>query len=118
MEKSPSALRTIGEVAELLGLETHVLRFWETQFTQIRPQKLRGSRRHYRQEDIQLLDYIRHLLHEEGFTIEGAKRHLQEVASAPSKEIVPAAESKHLQSALEGLHKELLAMREMIQKLL
>lgn len=76
--KSEQAFRTIGEVAEELGVAPHVLRFWETRFPQLRPLKRSGGRRYYRPEDVQLLREIRTLLYEEGFTIEGAKKHLRE----------------------------------------
>lgn len=73
MKKSATALKTIGEVAEYLDLPQHVLRFWETKFTQIKPLKRRGGRRYYRPEDVQTIENIKTLLHERGFTIKGAK---------------------------------------------
>lgn len=76
--KSEQAFRTIGEVARELGVAPHVLRFWETRFPQLRPLKRSGGRRYYRPEDVQLLREIRTLLYEEGFTIEGARKHLRE----------------------------------------
>lgn len=78
MEKSPDAFRTISEVAEDLDLPQHVLRFWETRFTQIRPMKRGGGRRYYRPDDIDLLRAIRHLLYGEGYTIKGVQRILKE----------------------------------------
>ncbi|WP_349360481.1 MerR family transcriptional regulator [Stappia sp.] len=77
-DKSPDAFRTISEVAELLDLPQHVLRFWETRFSQIKPLKRGGGRRYYRPEDIDLLRGIRHLLYDEGYTIKGAQRILKE----------------------------------------
>lgn len=79
-EKSANALRTIGEVAEELGLEPHVLRFWETKFKQIKPQKRRG-RRYYRPQDVKLVSVIKALLYTQGFTIKGAQRFLKQNAS-------------------------------------
>lgn len=76
MEKSPEAYKTISEAAEELGVEQHVLRFWETKFTQIKPLKRRGGRRFYRPEDMDALHQIRSLLKEKGFTIKGAKQAL------------------------------------------
>ncbi len=73
MKKSATALKTIGEVADYLDLPQHVLRFWETKFTQIKPLKRRGGRRYYRPEDVQTIENIKTLLHERGFTIKGAK---------------------------------------------
>jgi DNA-binding transcriptional MerR regulator len=78
MEKTQDAFRTIGEVAEELDLPQHVLRFWETKFTQIRPVKRAGGRRYYRPDDVQLLSAIRILLYSEGYTIKGVQRILKE----------------------------------------
>ena len=76
--KAPDAFRTISEVAEELELPQHVLRFWETRFTQIKPMKRGGGRRYYRPEDVDLLRGIRLLLYGEGFTIRGVQRLLKE----------------------------------------
>lgn len=76
--KAPDAFRTISEVAEDLDLPQHVLRFWETRFTQIKPMKRGGGRRYYRPEDIDLLRGIRLLLYGEGFTIRGVQRLLKD----------------------------------------
>ncbi len=78
VEKSPDAFRTISEVADELDLPQHVLRFWETRFTQIRPLKRGGGRRYYRPDDVELLRGIRHLLYDEGYTIKGVQRILKE----------------------------------------
>ncbi len=78
MTKSPDAFRTISEVAEDLGLPQHVLRFWETRFSQIKPLKRGGGRRYYRPEDVDLLRGIKHLLYDEGYTIRGLQRILRE----------------------------------------
>jgi DNA-binding transcriptional MerR regulator len=78
MDKSSDAFRTISEVAEDLGLPQHVLRFWETRFSQIRPLKRGGGRRYYRPDDVDLLKGIRHLLYGEGYTIKGVQRILKE----------------------------------------
>jgi DNA-binding transcriptional MerR regulator len=78
MDKSSEAFRTITEVAESLDLPQHVLRFWETRFTQIKPLKRAGGRRYYRPEDVQLITAIRRLLYDEGFTIRGVQRLLRE----------------------------------------
>ena len=77
--KSPSAFRTISEVAADLSVPQHVLRFWESKFQQIRPLKRGGGRRYYRPEDIQLISSIKDLLYNQGFTIRGAQKHLREV---------------------------------------
>ena len=78
MEKSPDAFRTISEVAEELDLPQHVLRFWETRFSQIKPMKRGGGRRYYRPNDVDMLRGIKHLLYEEGYTIKGVQKLLRE----------------------------------------
>lgn len=78
LEKSPEAFRTISEAAEELDVPQHVLRFWETRFSQIRPMKRGGGRRYYRPEDVDLLKGIRHLLYGKGYTIRGVQRILRE----------------------------------------
>jgi len=76
--KSATAYRTISEVSEALDVPQHVLRFWETKFTQVRPLKRGGGRRYYRPEDIRLLQKIQKLLYEDGYTIKGVQRLLRE----------------------------------------
>lgn len=76
--KSPEAYRTIGEVSEMLGVAQHVLRFWESRFSQIRPVKRAGNRRYYRPDDIALIRRIRELLHDEGYSIRGVQKLLKE----------------------------------------
>ncbi|WP_378942971.1 MerR family transcriptional regulator [Mesorhizobium sp. ANAO-SY3R2] len=78
MDKSPDAFRTISEVAEDLDLPQHVLRFWETRFTQIKPMKRGGGRRYYRPQDVELIKGIRHMLYEQGYTIKGVQKLLRE----------------------------------------
>ncbi len=78
MQKSPSAFRTISEVADTLGVQTHVLRFWESKFSQIKPVKRSGGRRYYRREDVALIRGIQHYLHEEGMTIKGTQKLVRE----------------------------------------
>ncbi|MFL4969743.1 MAG: MerR family transcriptional regulator [Xanthobacteraceae bacterium] len=78
MDKAPDAFRTISEVAEDLDLPQHVLRFWETRFSQIKPMKRGGGRRYYRPDDVDLLRGIRHLLYSEGYTIRGVQRILKD----------------------------------------
>ena len=75
-QKSSDAFRTISEVAEHLDIPPHVLRFWETKFSTLRPLKRSGGRRYYRPDDVALLERIRDLLYKEGFTIKGAQKHL------------------------------------------
>jgi len=76
--KSAAAFRTISEVSRELDIPQHVLRFWETKFSQIKPLKRGGGRRYYRPEDIELLRRIRDLLHGDGYTIKGVQKLLKE----------------------------------------
>ncbi|MEQ8745615.1 MerR family transcriptional regulator [Pyruvatibacter sp.] len=78
MQKSPDAFRTISEVAVDLDVPQHVLRFWETKFTQIKPLKRGGGRRYYRPEDVDLLRGIRTLLYHDGYTIKGVQKVFRE----------------------------------------
>jgi DNA-binding transcriptional MerR regulator len=78
LDKAPEAFRTISEVADELDVPQHVLRFWESRFSQIKPMKRGGGRRYYRPEDVDLLRGIRHLLYGEGYTIRGVQRILRE----------------------------------------
>jgi DNA-binding transcriptional MerR regulator len=78
VDKAPDAFRTISEVADDLDIPQHVLRFWETRFTQIKPMKRSGGRRYYRPDDVDLLRGIRRLLYGEGYTIRGVQRILKE----------------------------------------
>lgn len=117
MAKSRDAFRTISEVSEALDTPTHVLRFWESKFVQIKPVKRAGGRRYYRPEDLDLLAGIKTLLHEHGMTIKGAQKMLKEqgvkhvsalgavpetdpepqdapVIMAPETEATPAAEAE------------------------
>ena len=78
MVKSPDAFRTISEVADWLGIQAHVLRFWESKFTQVKPIKRAGGRRYYRPADMLLLGGIKKLLHDDGLTIKGVQKILRE----------------------------------------
>jgi DNA-binding transcriptional MerR regulator len=78
LDKAPDAFRTISEVADDLDIPQHVLRFWETRFSQIKPMKRSGGRRYYRPDDVDLLKGIRRLLYGEGYTIRGVQRILKE----------------------------------------
>lgn len=123
-DKDPGAFRTITEVAETLDVPQHVLRFWETRFGQIRPVKRAGGRRYYRPADVALVAGIRHLLHVERYTIEGAQRVLKEngvrfvqavgrgeaVAAAPLvQEIATATGAATTEIAPAGLDRAALA---------
>lgn len=91
--KSPGAFRTIGEVADELGLPQHVLRFWETRFPQVQPLKRGGNRRYYRPADVALLRDIHRMLHAEGYTIKGVQKLLGDglkPSAAPAPVPAPA----------------------------
>ena len=88
---------TIGEVSELCGVKPHVLRYWEQEFTQLKPVKRRGNRRYYQHHEVLLIRKIRELLYEQGFTISGARNRLDgaedkvsAVSAAPVTKIAPA----------------------------
>jgi DNA-binding transcriptional MerR regulator len=83
-EKSDRAFRTISEAAETVGVPQHVLRFWETRFPQLQPLKRGGNRRYYRPADMELLETIRSMLHDQGLTIRGAKLALAGGADLPA----------------------------------
>ena len=108
MRKSPEAFRTIGEVASWLGVPPHVLRFWESKFTQVRPVKRAGGRRYYRRGDMALLGGIKVLLHDRGMTIKGVQRILSEdgpgavVAHAPELEPDPGAAASVEEAVASG----------------
>ncbi|MCK9389227.1 MAG: MerR family transcriptional regulator [Sulfuritalea sp.] len=74
---------TIGEVSELCGVKPHVLRYWEQEFTQLRPVKRRGNRRYYQHHEVLLVRRIRELLYQEGFTISGARNRLEDGSGKP-----------------------------------
>jgi DNA-binding transcriptional MerR regulator len=78
LDKAPDAFRTISEVADDLKIPQHVLRFWESRFSQIKPMKRAGGRRYYRPDDVDLLRGIHHLLYGEGYTIRGVQRILKD----------------------------------------
>ncbi|MFC0254492.1 MerR family transcriptional regulator [Massilia consociata] len=86
---------TIGEVSDLCGVKPHVLRYWEQEFTQLKPVKRRGNRRYYQHHEVLLIRRIRELLYEQGFTISGARNRLDgrghAVADEPEVELPPAA---------------------------
>ncbi len=92
MRKAPEAFRTISEAAELLDTPAHVLRFWESRFPQIKPVKRAGGRRYYRPIDIDLLSGIRLLLHEQGMTIRGVQKLLQEKGPRHVAELAPLSD--------------------------
>lgn len=92
---------TIGEVSELCGVRPHVLRYWEQEFTQLRPMKRRGNRRYYQHHEVLLVRKIRSLLYEHGYTIIGARNHLDQasmVAPAQEQDANPALPLENISS--------------------
>jgi DNA-binding transcriptional MerR regulator len=137
--KAAGAFRTISEVATDLDVPQHVLRFWETRFTQIRPLKRAGGRRYYRPEDVELLRRIRQLLYNNGYTIKGVQRLLRdlgrqegaaraeteangeaEMAAEPERsepaEVAVAEPSTRTRGAIEAAVSELHEIRDMLRR--
>jgi len=106
--KSTTAFRTISEVSEELEVPQHVLRFWETRFTQVRPMKRAGGRRYYRPEDVELLRRIRDMLYRQGLTIRG----VQQVLKAERRPQRAAAEDDAAAPAGDPMLRELYALRD------
>ena len=95
---------TIGEVSELCGVKPHVLRYWEQEFTQLRPVKRRGNRRYYQHHEVLLIRRIRELLYEQGFTISGARNRLDDVVEASTPQtLTPEILRRELLSIAETL---------------
>ena len=113
MDKSPDAFRTISEAADELDLPQHVLRFWETRFSNIKPLKRGGGRRYYRPEDVLLLRGIRHLLYDQGFTIKGVQRILKDQGS---RYVIAVGEGRPLEDILPMIEQELKLIRDMVLK--
>jgi len=103
---------TIGEVSELCAVKPHVLRYWEQEFTQLKPIKRRGNRRYYQHHEVLLIRRIRSLLYEQGFTINGARNRL-ETASAASRERHATATQKLTPGAIRT---ELERIRALLRK--
>ena len=107
MSKSPDAFRTIREVADWLGVAAHVLRFWESKFTQIKPVKRAGGRRYYRPADMELVGGIKVLLHDRGMTVRGVQRMLREEGVAAVAALSPSLDAVAVPPELvEGIAEE------------
>ena len=98
---------TIGEVSELCGVRPHVLRYWEQEFTQLKPVKRRGNRRYYQHHEVLLIRRIRDLLYDQGFTISGARTRLDEMVAEPVKAPRAAAAPVAVNSNLASLRSEI-----------
>ncbi len=122
VNKSKAAFRTIAEVADEIGVATHVLRFWETKFSQIKPMKRSGGRRYYRPDDVEVVKTIKHYLYDKRYTIEGVQKLFKEkglknlVGEEIQKdffETSPATEiDANAHELLASLQQQLAAMKE------
>ena len=118
---------TIGEVSELCGVKPHVLRYWEQEFTQLKPVKRRGNRRYYQHHEVLLIRRIRELLYEEGFTISGARNRLdsaridnqriepEEKPETPVRDSAREARAPHLGVDVAAIKRELRAVLDQLQ---
>lgn len=123
--KSAEAFRTISEVADELDVPQHVLRFWESRFPQIKPLKLRGGRRYYRPEDMDILTTIKNLLYKQGYTIKGARKAFgvrSRAVAEPADEaavlaapVVKRALSEKQKSQLAVIRHELMGLRDILK---
>ena len=95
---------TIGEVSDLCEVKPHVLRYWEQEFTQLKPVKRRGNRRYYQRQDVILIRQIRTLLYEQGFTIGGAR---QRMAGSDTVEVKPAINQQVIKELIEEIEEAL-----------
>ena len=102
---------TIGEVSDLCGVKPHVLRYWEQEFTQLKPVKRRGNRRYYQHHEVLLIRKIRELLYEPGFTISGARNRLGDTREAPQD---PDAAVRLTAGELQALRAELSSVSDML----
>ena len=105
---------TIGEVSELCGVKPHVLRYWEQEFTQLKPVKRRGNRRYYQHHEVLLIRRIRDLLYDQGFTISGARNRLDEIVAEPAK--VTRQAPVAVSSNLTALRREIKGVIEFLRR--
>jgi DNA-binding transcriptional MerR regulator len=113
---------TIGEVSELCGVKPHVLRYWEQEFTQLKPVKRRGNRRYYQHHEVLLIRRIRELLYEQGFTISGARNKLDSRGGEAQDDALDLADGHDLGSSpapqpdLRAIRDELLAILALLKQ--
>jgi len=110
---------TIGEVSELCGVKPHVLRYWEQEFTQLKPVKRRGNRRYYQHHEVLLIRRIRELLYEEGFTISGARNRLDHSLNGDEKAETPTRNGRAMPAAgvdVQAIKRELRAVLDQLQR--
>lgn len=110
---------TIGEVSELCGVKPHVLRYWEQEFTQLKPVKRRGNRRYYQHHEVLLIRKIRELLYEQGFTISGARNRLDGLEGDNGNETAQTAKTGNVESISQpATTNNLTAIRHQIQEVI
>ena len=109
---------TIGEVSDLCGVKPHVLRYWEQEFTQLKPVKRRGNRRYYQHHEVLLIRRIRELLYEEGFTISGARNRLDNTLNGDEKAEAPLRNGRANGNGVDmtAIKRELRAVLEQLQR--
>ena len=106
---------TIGEVSELCGVKPHVLRYWEQEFTQLRPVKRRGNRRYYQHHEVLLVRRIRELLYQEGFTISGARNRLDDGPAKISEAVEPSLSGSPANGPSMSVRAEIAAIIELLR---
>jgi DNA-binding transcriptional MerR regulator len=109
---APREYYSIGEVCEITGLKPHVLRYWETQFRDLSPAKNRAGNRVYRPREIKIIQLVKHLLYEEKYTIDGARKRLEELRGAGT--IDQASDQILDRQAIRELRREIQALRELL----
>ncbi len=110
---------TIGEVSELCGVKPHVLRYWEQEFTQLKPVKRRGNRRYYQHHEVLLIRKIRELLYEQGFTISGARNRLDGLEDDNGNEAAQTAKTGNVESISQpATTNNLTAIRHQIEEVI
>lgn len=102
----------IGEVSQLCAIKPHVLRYWEQEFPQLKPVKRRGNRRYYQLHEVKLIRQIRHLLHVEGYTINGARAHLDHVENSDASEASANQDLKKMEKLIFWLAAELKEVKK------
>jgi len=114
----PKRYFTIGEVSELCGVKPHVLRYWEQEFTQLKPLKRRGNRRYYQHHEVLLIRRIRELLYEHGFTINGARNRLEDTSSGRGGDVVTGTKTMTVPQPISpgNIRKELKSILKMLER--
>ena len=109
---------TIGEVSDLCAVKPHVLRYWEQEFTQLKPVKRRGNRRYYQHHEVLLIRRIRELLYEHGFTINGARNRLEDTSSGRGGDIVTGTKTMTVPQPISpgNIRKELKSILKMLER--